>query len=77
MELIKQLSKLNAKLNELLEDLDMAMDYIDNEDLYGEIDTAIKTPLDNIVSAIDNTIDDINGGEYDNTPSDEEDLDWD
>jgi BMFP domain-containing protein YqiC len=77
MNITKQLSGISTRLNELLEDMDRIMDYIDNNELYNEIDNNVKSQLENAVTHLDIAIDDINDGMYENPPVDEEDLDWD
>jgi BMFP domain-containing protein YqiC len=77
MNIIKQLSGISARLNELTEDLDRILDYIDNDELYNEIDNNVKSQLENAVTHLDIAVDDINDGMYENPPVDEEDLDWD
>ena len=78
MNITKQLSGLSARLNELTEDLDRIMDYIDNNELYNEIDNNVKSQLENAVTHLDIAIDDISDGMYEDTPVDEEDLEeWD
>ncbi len=77
MNITKQLSGLSTRLNELLEDMDRIMDYIDNDELYNEIDNNVKSQLENAVTHLEIAIDDINDGMYENPPVDEEDLDWD
>jgi hypothetical protein len=78
MNITKQLSGLSARLNELTEDLDRIMDYIDNNELYNEIDNNVKSQLENAQTHLDIAIDDINDGMYENPPVDEEDLEeWD
>lgn len=77
MNIIKQLSGISTRLNELTEDLDRIMDYIDNNELYNEIDNNVKSQLENAVTHLDITVDDLNDGMYEDTPVDEEDLDWD
>jgi hypothetical protein len=77
MNITKQLSGLSARLNELTEDLDRILDYIDNDELYNEIDNNVKSQLENAVTHLDIAVDDINDGMYENPPVDEEDLDWD
>jgi hypothetical protein len=78
MNITKQLSGLSARLNELTEDLDRIMDYIDNDELYNEIDNNVKSQLENTQTHLDIAIDDINDGMYENPPADEEDLEeWD
>jgi hypothetical protein len=77
MNITKQLSGLSARLNELTEDLDRILDYIDNDELYNEIDNNVKSQLENAVTHLDIAVDDINDGMYEDAPVDEEDLDWD
>jgi BMFP domain-containing protein YqiC len=78
MNITKQLSGLSTRLNELLEDMDRIMDYIDNDELYNEIDNNVKSQLENAQTHLDIAIDDISDGMYENPPADEEDLEeWD
>ena len=77
MNITKQLSGISARLNELLEDIDRITDYIDNTELYNEIDNNVKSQLENALTHLDIAIDDINDGMYEDAPVDEEDLDWD
>jgi hypothetical protein len=78
MNITKQLGGISARLNELLEDLDRIMDYVDNNELYNEIDNNVKSQLENAQTHLDIAIDDINDGMYENPPADEEDLEeWD
>ena len=77
MNITKQLSGISARLNELLEDIDRTLDYIDNTELYNEIDSNVKFQLENALTHLDIAIDDINDGMYEDTPMDEEDLEWD
>lgn len=77
MNITKQLGRISARLNELLEDLDRIMDYVDNDELYNEIDNNVKSQTENALTHLDIAIDDINDGMYENPPVDEEDLDWD
>ena len=78
MNITKQLSGLSTRLNELLEDMDRIMDYIDNDELYNQIDNNVKSQLENAQTHLDIAIDDINDGMYENPPADEEDLEeWD
>ena len=77
MNITKQLSGISTRLNELLEDMDRIMDYIDNNELYNEIDNNVKSQLENAVTHLDIAVDDLNDGMYEDTPVDEEDLDWD
>ena len=77
MNITKQLGGISTRMNELLEDIDRIMDYIDNNELYNEIDNNVKSQLENAQTHLDIAIDDINDGMYENPPVDEEDLDWD
>lgn len=77
MNITKQLGGISTRMNELLEDIDRIMDYIDNNELYNEIDNNIKSQLENAQTHLDIAIDDINDGMYEDAPVDEEDLDWD
>jgi hypothetical protein len=78
MNIIKQLNGLNARLNELIEDLDRVLDYTDNNELYNEIDNNVKSQLENAQTHLDIAIDDINDGMYENPPADEEEIEeWD
>ena len=77
MNITKQLGGISTRMNELLEDIDRIMDYIDNDELYNEIDNNVKSQLENAQTHLDIAIDDINDGMYENPPVDEEDLDWD
>jgi BMFP domain-containing protein YqiC len=77
MNITKQLNGLSTRLNELLEDMDRIMDYIDNNELYNEIDNNVKSQLENAVTHLDIAVDDLNDGMYEDAPVDEEDLDWD
>ena len=77
MNITKHLGGISTRMNELLEDIDRIMDYIDNDELYNEIDNNVKSQLENAQTHLDIAIDDINDGMYENPPVDEEDLDWD
>jgi BMFP domain-containing protein YqiC len=77
MNITKQLSGISTRMNELLEDIDRIMDYIENNELYNEIDNNVKFQLENALTHLDIAIDDINDGMYEDTPMDEEDLEWD
>ena len=77
MNITKQLGGISTRMNELLEDIDRIMDYIDNNELYNEIDNNVKSQLENAQTHLDIAIDDINDGMYENPPVDDEELDWD
>jgi BMFP domain-containing protein YqiC len=78
MNITKQLGGISTRMNELLEDIDRIMDYIENNELYNEIDNNVKSQLENAQTHLDIAIDDINDGMYENPPADEEDLEeWD
>ena len=78
MNTIKQLNGISSRLTELTEDLEQIMDYIDNTELYNEIDNNIKFQLENAQTHLEIAIDDINDGMYENSPIDEEEIEeWD
>ena len=78
MNITKQLGGISTRMNELLEDIDRIMDYIENDELYNEIDNNVKSQLENAQTHLDIAVDDINDGMYEDTPVDEEDLEeWD
>jgi tRNA U34 5-carboxymethylaminomethyl modifying GTPase MnmE/TrmE len=77
MKLIKQLNALSAQLTELLENMEHTLDYIDNDELFSEIDNNVKSQLENALTHLDIAIDDVADGMYENDPIDQEDEDWD
>jgi tRNA U34 5-carboxymethylaminomethyl modifying GTPase MnmE/TrmE len=77
MNLIKQLNALSAQLTELLENMEHTLDYIDNDELFSEIDNNVKSQLENALTHLDIAIDDVADGMYENDPIDQEDEDWD
>jgi BMFP domain-containing protein YqiC len=77
MNTTKQLNGASSNLTELIEDIDRIMDYIDNTELYSEIDNNIKSQLENALTHLDLLIDDLNDGMYEETPKDEEEEEWD
>ena len=77
MNITKQLGGISTRMNELLEDIDRIMDYIDNNELYNEIDNNVKSQLENAQTHLDIAIDDINDGMYEDATVDEDVLDWD
>jgi BMFP domain-containing protein YqiC len=77
MNTTRQLNSISSHLQELIEDLERIMDYIDNTELYNEIDNNIKSQLENALTHLDIAIDDLNDGMYEDTPIDEESSDWD
>ena len=77
MNTLKHLNKISAKLNELLEDLDILMDNIDNDELCDELDTNIRSNMEFTLTQLDLTIDDVSDGVYEKDPSDEEGEEWD
>lgn len=77
MNILNELNSLSTRLNELLEDTERVMEYIDNSELYNEINSNVYNKLEMVVSHLDIAIDDINDGMYEDAPVDEEDLDWD
>lgn len=77
MNTLKHLNKISAKLNELLEELDILMDNIDNDELCDELDTNIRSNMEFTLTQLDLTIDDVSDGVYEKDPSDEEGEEWD
>jgi ethanolamine utilization cobalamin adenosyltransferase len=77
MNTIRQLNGISSRLQELIEDIERIMDYIDNTELYSEIDNNIKFQLENAQTHLDIAIDDLNDGMYEDAPIDEESSDWD
>ena len=77
MDITRQLLSISQQLTNLMEDMDQTMEYIDNAELYNEINNNIKSRLENALTHLEIAIDDINDGMYENPPVDEEDLDWD
>ncbi len=77
MNLIKQLNALSAQLTELLENMEHTLDYIDNDELFSEIDNNVKSQLENALTHLDIAIDDVADGMYENDPQSIEDEDWD
>ena len=77
MNTFKSLPKLSAQLAELLEQLDNTLDYIDNSELYSEIDNNVKSPLENALTHLDIALDDISDGMYEDAPETEEFEEWD
>jgi HAMP domain-containing protein len=78
MNTTKQLNGISSRLTELTEELERIMDYIDNTELYNEIDNNIKFQLENALTHLEITINDINDGMYENAPEDEEEIEeWD
>jgi hypothetical protein len=77
MNTSKQLNGISSCLQELIEDLERIMDYIDNTELYSEIDNKVKSQLETTQTHLDLLIDDLNDGMYEDAPKDEEDEEWD
>lgn len=77
MNLIKQLNALSAQLTELLENMEHTLDYIDNDELFSEIDNSVKSQLENALTHLDIAIDDVADGMYENDPQSIEDEEWD
>ena len=77
MNTLKHLNKISAKLNELIEELDILMDNIDNDELCDELDTNIRSNMEFTLTQLDLTIDDVSDGVYEKDPSDQEGEEWD
>ena len=74
---IKQLHGISQRLNELIEDMHRIMDYIDNTELYSELDNNIKSPIEAASTRLEITIDDIEDGMYEDEPMDDISQEWD
>ena len=77
MNTLKHLTNFISQILYLLEDLERTLDYIDNDDLYSEIDNNVKIHLDNALTHLDIACDDISEGMYENDPEAEEFEEWD
>lgn len=77
MDITRQLLSISHQLTNLMEDMDQTLEYIDNAELYNEIDNNVKSRLENALTHLEIAIDDINDGMYENPPMDEEDSEWD
>jgi hypothetical protein len=77
MDITIQLLSISHQLTNLMEDMDQTFEYIDNAELYNEINNNIKSRLENALTHLEIAIDDINDGMYENPPMDEEDSEWD
>ena len=77
MNALKQLTKLSAQLTELMEDLERTLDYIDNDELYNEIDNNVKSQLENALTHLDIACDDISEGMYEVDLEAEDFEEWD
>lgn len=77
MNVLKHLTKLSAQLTELLEDMERDMDYIQNDELYNEIDNNVKSQLENALTHLDIAIDDVSDGMYEDFEESEDLEEWD
>jgi len=77
MNVLKHLTKLSAQLTELLEDMERDMDYIQNDELYNEIDNNVKSQLENALTHLDIAIDDVSDGMYEEFEETEDFEEWD
>ncbi len=77
MNVLKHLTKLSAQLTELLEDMERDMDYIQNDELYNEIDNNVKSQLENALTHLDIAIDDVSDGMYEDFEESEDFEEWD
>jgi hypothetical protein len=77
MNTLKQLTKLSAQLQDLLDDLERTLDYIDNTELYSEIDNNVKSQLENALTHLDIACDDVSEGMYEDDPISEDFEEWD
>lgn len=77
---LTQLNKLSVRLYDLIEDLNGVMSDIDNNQLFIRLESDmhdIHNQLETTAVALDEVIDDIDNGLYEDEPQDEGDLDWD
>ena len=74
---LAQLSKLSARLNDLIEDLNGVMGDIDNGQLFSILEAEVHDALESTAVALDDIIDDMDNELYEDEPQDEGDLDWD
>ena len=77
MNTFKSLTKLSAQLEDLMEQLDDALNDIDNSELYSEIDNNVKSPIENALTHLDIALDDISDGLYEDAPESEDFEEWD
>ena len=77
MNIINKLSALSERLTELMEDLERDMDYIQNTELYNELNGNVKSQLENALTNLDITISDLEDGMYEDSPVDEDYEEWD
>lgn len=77
MNAINRLSVLSERLTELMEDLERDMDYIQNTELYNELDGNVKSQLENALTNLDITISDLEDGMYEDFEESEDFEDWD
>lgn len=77
MDITRQLLGISQQLTNLMEDMDQTLEYIDNTELYNEINNNVKFRLENALTHLEIAIDDINDGMYENPPMDEEYSEWD
>lgn len=77
MNILKQLTKLSAQLTDLLDDLERTLDYIDNDELYNEIDNNVKFQLENALTHLDIACDDVSEGMYEDDLISEDFEEWD
>ena len=77
MDITRQLLSISHQLTNLMEDMDQTLEYIDNTELYNEINNNVKSRLENALTYLEIAIDDINDGMYENPPMDEEYSEWD
>ena len=74
---LSQLTKLSARLYDLIEDLNGVMGDIDNSQLFIILEADVHDALETTATQLDDIIDDMDNGLYEDEPQDEGDLDWD
>jgi hypothetical protein len=77
MDTTKQINELTNQLSDLLDNLDYTLDYIDNSELYSEINVNVKSYLESALARLEIISDDIADGLYEDDPSSEDFEEWD
>jgi len=70
ISIVRQLNTISTRLNELIEDMERVMDYIDNDELYNEISNNVVSQLNTTSTYLEIVIDDINELMYEEAPHD-------
>jgi len=76
MNILKKLNTLSLELTDILDSLDVILDNTNNTELYNEIDNRVRAEVENALTNLDITINDMEDGMYQDEPEDEDDLDY-